>query len=98
MPRQPAPDRLELQNATQRGIAGLICAVKRADAGADHHIRRDAVGGERVQHAHLNGAKAAAAREHKGRRGTAGLVGDGQASFRSHCRRVGKATRRLPVL
>ena len=51
----------------ERGIAGIIGAVQGADAGADHHIRGNSVRGERMHHAHLNGAKAAAAREHKGR-------------------------------
>jgi len=83
VPRQAAPDGLELQHALQRGIAGIISAVQRADAGADHHIRRDAVGGERVHHAHLDGAKTASAGEDKGRLAAAGVVGSGQGSVRS---------------
>jgi len=66
MPGQSAPDGFQLQHPLQGGIPRIISTVQRADAGADHHIRRYAMGGERVHHAHLNGAKAAAAREDKG--------------------------------
>ena len=50
----------------ERGIAGIERAVQRADAGADHHVGGNAVRGERLQHADLNGAKTAAAGKHKG--------------------------------
>src|SRR5206468_7416276 len=52
--------------AIERGIAGIERAIQGANARANHHIRGDAVGGERMQHAHLNGPEAAAARKHKG--------------------------------
>jgi hypothetical protein len=60
-----------------------------ADAGADHHIRGNSVRGERMHHAHLNGAKAAAAGEHEGGFRRADLV-DTDKLVRSRNRRVGK--------
>ena len=63
---QSAPDRLQLQDALQGGIAGIVSAVQGADTGADHHIGGNSVRGERMHHAHLNGAEAASAREHEG--------------------------------
>jgi hypothetical protein len=66
VPRQAAPDIGEPLHAVERGIAGIERAVQGANAGADHHVRGDAVGGERMQHAYLKGPEAAAARKHKG--------------------------------
>src|SRR5579863_2939095 len=63
--RQPAPDGLQLENAFQRRGTGKIGAVDGADAGADHHVGGNAVGNQRVQHAHLDGTKAATACEDK---------------------------------
>ena len=42
-PAQSAPDRLQALDAFERGITGVIGAVERADAGADNHIRGNAV-------------------------------------------------------
>jgi hypothetical protein len=67
VPLQTTPDGLQLQHAPQRGISGIIGAVQGADAGADHHIRRNSVGGERMHHAHLNSPEAASAGENKRR-------------------------------
>src|SRR5207245_1541237 len=63
---QGAPDVAQFFHALERGVAGIEGPVQGADAGADHHVRGDAVSGKRMQHADLNGAKTAAAREHKG--------------------------------
>src|SRR4029453_19047819 len=65
-PLQSAPHGGKPLHAIERGIAGIERAVQRADAGADHHVGGDAVGGERMQHADLDGAKTAAAGKHKG--------------------------------
>ena len=62
---QPSPDGFEFENAFQRGRAGVVRAIDGADAGADDHIRGNAVGDQRVQHANLDCSKTAAAREHK---------------------------------
>jgi len=77
MTRQSAPDGLQLQDAFQGGIAGIVSAVQSADTGADHHIGGDAVRGKRVHHAHLNGAEAASAGEHEGGFCWSGLIGHG---------------------
>jgi hypothetical protein len=61
--REPAPDGFKLENALQRRSAGIVGAVDGADAGTDHHVGGNAVGDERVQHADLDRAKAAAAGE-----------------------------------
>ena len=98
VPRQAAPDGLQLQHALQRGIAGIIGAVQGADAGADHHIRGNSVRGERVHHAHLNGAEAAPAREYKGRPGRAGMVGYRQGFGRSLIDALAKSPRRSAAL
>src|SRR3984957_20138347 len=82
-PRQAAPDGLQLQYALQRGIAGIVGPVEGADTGADHHIGGNPVRGERMHHAHLNGAEAAPAREDKGRPGPAGMNGYRQGFDRS---------------
>ena len=71
---QSAPDGFQLQHAFQRGIAGIIGAVQGADTGADHHVRGDAVAGERMHHADLNGAKTASSGEDKGRPGQVCIV------------------------
>src|ERR1700733_2582153 len=77
---QSAPDGFELQNPSQGGIAGIVGAVDGADAGADHHIGGNSVGGERVHHAHLNGAEAASTCEYKSRSGGASMIGCRQTS------------------
>src|SRR4051794_23779996 len=74
VPLQSAPDRLQLQNTLQRGIAGVISAVQGADTGANHHVRRYVVGSERMHHADLNGAKAATPGENKRRFGGSGVI------------------------
>jgi hypothetical protein len=75
VPLQAAPDGLELQDALQRGIAGIIGAIDRPDAGADHHVGDHAVPGERMQHADLDRAKTAASRQHEGGPAAHGVVG-----------------------
>src|ERR1700748_3447099 len=77
---QSAPDGFELEHPSQAGIAGVVGAVDGADAGADHHIGENSVGGERVHHAYLNGAEAASAREYKSRSGGASMIGSRQTS------------------
>src|SRR5947209_7211161 len=62
---QPAPDRFELADPFEGRVASIVCTVERADAGAEHHVGDDAVRREGMKHADLDGAKAAAAREHK---------------------------------
>src|SRR6202022_4137485 len=83
MPLQSAPDGFQPQNALERGIARIVSPVQRTDAGADHHIRGNSVRGERVHHAHLNGAKAAAACEYEGSFGRRSLVRYRQGFVRS---------------
>jgi len=39
VPVQAAPDGCQLQNAVERGIAGVVGTVECPDAGSDHHIR-----------------------------------------------------------
>jgi hypothetical protein len=87
VPAQRAPDRLQLQHALQRRIARIMGAVQGADAGADHHVGRNSMRGERMHHAHLNGAEAAAAREHESGLGMAGMIGYGQGLDHSRLRR-----------
>ena len=78
---QAAPDRLQLQDTLERRIAGIIGAVDGADAGADHHVGGNAVRGERMHHADLDGAEAAAAGEDKGGFGVARMIGYGQGGL-----------------
>ena len=93
VPVQSAPDGFQLQDALERGIAGIVSPVQGADAGSDHHIRGNSVCGERMHHAHLNGAKAAAACEYEGSFRRASVVGYGQSFVRSRCRRVDEKLR-----
>src|SRR5450631_986672 len=93
LPLQSAPNGFQLLHALERGIARVIGAVEGADTGADHHIRRNSVRGERMHHAYLNGAKAATAREYKGRLREAGMIGYRQNLGRSRARRVGNRPR-----
>jgi hypothetical protein len=99
LPPQAAPDRLQLQHTLEGRIAGIIGAVDGPDAGADHHVREDPVRGERVHHADLNGAKAAAAGQHEGGVLEAG-VGYGQGVIAPAGRRAGACfpARRSAVL
>ena len=90
LPRQPAPDLGQPLHAVERGIAGIEGAVQRADAGADHHVGGHAVRDQRLQHADLDRAKAAAAREHEGGLFRAGIVGHGHGFLP---RRVANARR-----
>jgi hypothetical protein len=90
---QSAPDGFQLQDALERGIARIISPVQGADAGADHHIRGNSVCGERMHHAHLNGAKAAAACEYEGSFRRHSVVRYGQRFVRSRYRRVGEQPR-----
>jgi hypothetical protein len=60
---QSAPDCFQALDTFERGIAGIIGAVERADARSDNHIRGDTMGSERMQHAGLDGAEAATAGE-----------------------------------
>jgi hypothetical protein len=76
---QSAPDGFELQNTLQGGIAGVIGAIEGADAGADHHIGGNSVGGQRMHHANLDGAETAAACEYKSRFGGLAMTGYRQA-------------------
>ena len=87
-PREAAPDGRELQHPFQRGIARIIGAVQRADAGTDHHVGGDAVLGERVHHADLDRAETATAREHEGGRRATGMLWDFQDRNLSPKRRV----------
>ena len=97
VPRQAAPDVAEPLHAIERGIAGIERAIQGANAGANHHIRGDAVGGERMQHAHLNGPEAAAARKHKGGLCRTDLVAYRHARTPSPPRRQ-QAARRMEVV
>src|SRR6185503_9143503 len=62
---QRAPDRLELADALKCRGSRVIRAVERTHAGAQHHGGRNPMRDERMQHADLDGAKAAAARENE---------------------------------
>src|SRR3954451_2655264 len=64
-PPQTTPDRLELADAVEAGIARVVGCVDRSDARAAGHIGDDAMFDERMQHANLDGAKAAATGENK---------------------------------
>src|SRR6185437_290336 len=64
---QPAPDRRELLDALTRGITGVIRTIERANTGPDDKISGDIARCERMQHANLDGAKAAAAGKDEGR-------------------------------
>src|SRR3954447_12232626 len=65
LPPQAAPDRLELADAVEARIARVVGGVDRADARPARHIGDDAMFDERMQHANLDGAKAAATGENK---------------------------------
>src|SRR4051794_19071187 len=65
LPPQAAPDRLELADAVEAGIARVVGGVDRADARPARHIGDEAMFDERMQHANLDGAKAAATGENK---------------------------------
>src|SRR4051812_10289310 len=65
LPPQAAPDRLELADAVEAGIARVVGGVDRADARPARHIGNEAMLDERMQHANLDGAKAAATGENK---------------------------------
>ncbi len=58
---QSTPDRFQALDAFERWVAGIIGAIERADARTDNHIRGDSMGGERMQHAGLDGTEAATA-------------------------------------
>src|SRR4029453_415099 len=96
-PLQSAPHGGKPLHAIERGIAGIERTVQGADAGADHHIRGDAVGGERMQHSHLDGPEAAAARKHKGCLRRTDLVAYRHARTPSSPRRQ-QAARRMGVV
>src|SRR5579872_321795 len=67
MPAQIPPNGFEFKNAFQARSTGIVSAIDGADARANHHIGGDAVGGERVHHANLYGAKTAATRKNERR-------------------------------
>ena len=59
------PERGELLDDAEVGLAGDQGAVEGADAGAEHQVRDDAALEQRAQHADLDGAEHAAAAEHE---------------------------------
>src|SRR5207302_8680981 len=75
------------------GPTRIVAAIYCADASADHDVGRDAVLGQRMHHANLNGAEAATAGEDERRFGGSGLLGYEQGWRCSLNRRVGYGPR-----
>jgi len=87
------PDGCQSLDPAERRSPALERAVEGANAGADHHVRGNSVRGERLQHAHLDGAEAASARENERRFHRANLFEYRQRLLAPLARRIGDRPR-----